>query len=416
MLEVDARSLKPARLVPPPSKSDAQRALVLGHALGRPPTLSAPLESLPSDVRALTAGLAALGRGGEQTLDCHDGGAPLRFLLGQAAIAAPGRYSFTGTPRLGARPLQPLLTSLQSALPVELVPGNPWPLQVLTRGERAATPRFEIAGAESSQFVSSLLLAAASLHRREGRPWTVALIGPTASEGYLELTVEWLGKAGFGVRREPGALTVEGYTDRGALPPIPGDWSSLGYLLMIAWCSGSAVAGADETAKHPDAEVVPLLRGLGLDVTWNGGEVRVTGKAQRGLSATASTCPDLIPTLAALACVLPEPSRFTEVEILRGKESDRLEGVRALVTAVGGRAEVGSDGALTLTPPAQVPARFEIDSRGDHRLAMSAATLAVLLRTRVGIKDPECVAKSFPGFWTELSAALASPLAAATVG
>ncbi len=407
---LDARALRPSRLVPPLSKSDAQRALVLAHLLERPEwvaQLDADVEP-PSDVVALRRGLKALASRSVADIDCQDGGAPLRLLLGQAAVADGGHFRFFGTPRLGERPHQPLLDALANALaPMGTVirRGNPWPIEVLPSG-RTGEPCFTVDGSQSSQFVSSLMLAAAALQRRERRPWTVRVKGPMASEGYLALTLSWMEKAGFRLSRADGNCSVHGWSEPAVAPRIPGDWSSLGYLLAVAWRSGGTVEGVDLEAAHPDRELVSLLRSVGLTVASpQPNSLTVSGVATGGFTATAARCPDLIPTLAVLACRLPLPSRFTQVSLLRAKESDRLEGVLALAAAGGATAHFLPDDSIQLTPSTNAPKRFSFDSKGDHRLAMAAATLAVLGAVEAEISEPHCVAKSFPRFWIELEKA-----------
>jgi 3-phosphoshikimate 1-carboxyvinyltransferase len=183
---------------------------------------------------------------------------------------------------------------------------------------------------------------------------------------------------------------------------MPGDWSSLGYLLLIAWKTGGSVERADPSSAHPDQAILRLIQPTGLtpvpgpDLT-----MRVEGQARAGLVASGKECPDLLPTLAALACVLPRPSTLTDVGILRLKESDRLEGIRTLVSAYGGSTALDGE-TLTLTPPPAPPEHFSMDSRGDHRLAMVSATLSVLSGARLTLTGPECVEKSFPGFWRQV--------------
>jgi 3-phosphoshikimate 1-carboxyvinyltransferase len=92
------------------------------------------------------------------------------------------------------------------------------------------------------------------------------------------------------------------------------------------------------------------------------------------------------------------------VGVLRLKESDRLEGIRELLAAFGGTSALEGE-QLTLTPPARPPQRFTVDSREDHRLAMSAATLSVLSGVPLTLHGPDCVTKSFPGFWAQLQRA-----------
>jgi len=375
-------------LTPPISKSDAQRALVLARIIGAPDAL--PDEELPADVRVLRAGLDVLARGGGE-LQCHDGGAPFRFLLTQAAVTPGARVKLFGTPRLGERPHAALFEALKPAA---------------TRGTgtllaevRALDPlpqAFTVSSDQSSQFASSLLLGAAAVAHRTQRPCAVRVEGARVSDGYLQMTVRWLRAAGFEVKGD-GDFTVRWVAAR-PLPEIPGDWSSLGYLLLIAWSADARVARLSDPALHPDGAIVAALASVGLTVHDDG---RVIGALHGHLDVSARRCPDSIPTLAALACVLPEPSRFSDCEILRGKESDRVEGIIALARAAGATTHLERD-TLTLSPPARV-GPLQLDSRDDHRLAMAAGTLAAISHAPLRLRGPECVKKSFPGFWRELA-------------
>lgn len=408
-VHVDPSHLTPARLTPPVSKSDAQRALVLAHLTGHWPLAaiqSEPESELPADVRVLKRGVDALRLppGPVRDVDCADGGAPFRILVTQSAVTPGAHVRLTGTPRLGERPHGPLFESLKEALGpsgLSLTVGNPWPVEIRAPTSTGA-PLFRVPGEQSSQYASSLLLGCAALFLREKRPWSVEIQGTLTSAGYLELTVSWLRRFGFTVEETPSKYTVTAHQASASAPPMPGDWSSLGYLLLIAWKTGGSVERADPSSAHPDQAILRLIQPAGLtpvpgpDLT-----MRVEGQARAGLVASGKECPDLLPTLAALACVLPRPSTLTDVGILRLKESDRLEGIRTLVSAYGGSTTLEGE-TLTLTPPPAPPAHFSMDSRGDHRLAMVSATLSVLSGARLTLTGPECVEKSFPGFWRQV--------------
>jgi 3-phosphoshikimate 1-carboxyvinyltransferase len=385
-------------LVPPLSKSDAQRALVLADIIGVPFEQVIPAgEVLPRDVRVLRTGLEVLRTGGE--VDCHDGGAPFRFLVTQAALATGRVTRLTGTTRLGERPHAPLLASLRSALGDDVIEvGTPWPVTVRAPTSLASVEGFEVTGVESSQFASSLLLGAARVAFETRRACAVRVRGELASEGYLSLTRSWLQRAGFSVDGPTAHMVVQ-HTGRAASLTVPGDWSSLTYLLVLAWKMGASVARVDFSAAHPDAEVVAHLESLGLTVHREA-EVRVTGTARGGLQVDARRCPDAVPTLAALACTLSTPSVFTHTGILRHKESDRLAAVCALVTAAGARATVDDRDALTITPGPLHD--FSFDARDDHRLAMSAFVLSKLAGVSLQLTGRESVSKSFPAFWAEV--------------
>ncbi len=373
-------------LVPPVSKSDAQRALVLADILGVPFDSILPAgEALPRDIEVLREGLQKL-RAPNAQLDCRDGGAPFRFLLGQAAVLPNRRVEFTGTPRLGARPHEPLLDSLR-ALGISIT-GTPWPVRVETR-ELLRDARFSVTGAESSQFASSLLLAAARLSMLTGDAIEVHVEGALVSEGYFALTQSWLARCGFSLN------PVRAPKSPPAFPRIPGDWSSIGYLLALSWVSGLEVARMQRDSGHPDEAIVTHLERAGLTVT-----TKLEGTATRGFEVDASTCPDSIPTLAVIATKLPAPSIFRDVGILRHKESDRVQGIVTLLTAAGIDSELDGE-TLTVFPD---DARdFSFDPLDDHRLAMSAAVLSRLHEVRLELTHRDCVSKSFPSFWDEFA-------------
>jgi 3-phosphoshikimate 1-carboxyvinyltransferase len=108
--------------------------------------------------------------------------------------------------------------------------------------------------------------------------------------------------------------------------------------------------------------------------------------------------PDVALTLAAVALRAVGPTRIRNVATLRHKESDRIAAAVAELTRLGQRVEAGDD-SLTVHPAGSLrPCRIE--THGDHRVAMAFAGLG-LLQTGIEVADPDCVGKSFPGFWTE---------------
>ena len=408
VFRVDARTLKAASLAPPCSKSDAQRALALAYALDDPSLATFDANAvLPADVRATERGLEALrGKTASAFVDVGDGGAPLRILLGQAAATIGSHLFIAGSKRLAERPHDALVRSLLDAiggLSIRREPmhGGEEAFSFVVDGPNkpASTPRFTIRATESSQFATSLLLAAAGLARREQRAWEVVLDGPLASKGYLDLPPTWLERAGVGYSLRDAVITVHPEATLKKPGVIPGDWSSLGYLLLVAWRSGGSVRLVDAEATHPDRAILDILRRAGLTIEL-GEETRVIGEARQGVEASGEVSPDLLPTVAALACVLPAPSTLRAVDILRLKESDRLTGIEVLVAAGGGTTERVGD-SLRITP-GKIPAKISLASRGDHRLAMSAATLAILGGAELTLDDPNVVEKSFPDFWEQI--------------
>ncbi|MDP3505891.1 MAG: 3-phosphoshikimate 1-carboxyvinyltransferase [Myxococcales bacterium] len=389
----------PESLTPPVSKSDAHRALVLAEVCeGSHERLLPPAVDRPRDVEVLSKGLQTL-RGTSGELDCLDAGAPFRLLVTQAALRPNTSWRFTGTARLAERPHEALLESLRRSLGVTIRHGATlWPLTVET-GARQSSALFRVSGVESSQFTSSLLLGAARLVREGTSPVTVEIDGAATSAGYVALTVSWMRRFGFEVVVAENRLTVTGW--REAPPPneLPGDWSSLTYLLPLAWKFGVAVRQVDLDAAHPDREFATHLEASGLTLHARDGLTTVTGALRRGLDVDASVCPDAVPALIAMALVSPAPSTFVRCGVLRLKESDRLDAMVTLVRLVGGVATLDGE-RLTVTPPS-APRGGTFDGRDDHRLVMAATVAGALLGVTIFVRGTEAVAKSFPGFWRE---------------
>lgn len=396
---VRPRALVPARLTPPESKSDAQRALVLAHARGRqsPP----PPADAPEDTRRLHEGLHVLAHGGGD-IEVGDGGAPLRFLLTQAALT-PGAVSrFHGSSRLAARPHGPLVEALVQALGPEGLSmpwSGSWPLEV--RAPKAIACRaFTVGATQSSQYASSLVLGAATLSARTQQPIEVRVPPPRASEGYLTLTLEWLRAAGFTVEVRGDAFVIGAGSAPAQWPQVPGDWSSGAALLALAWACSGEVPGLPAPEAHPDGAMVAMLKSIGLNVQ-GGASWRVTGRATKGFDVSIAASPDVALVLAAVSCVLPGSSVLRDVSVLQVKESDRAAGVLELVRAVGGQGRAEGD-TLVLEPPT-TPQPFDFDAQRDHRRAMAAAVLGVLSKVQVTVEGSEHVVKSFPRFWDELA-------------
>ncbi|MCY1182186.1 3-phosphoshikimate 1-carboxyvinyltransferase [compost metagenome] len=114
---------------------------------------------------------------------------------------------------------------------------------------------------------------------------------------------------------------------------------------------------------------------------------------------------DAIPTLAVLAAFNQTPVRFTELANLRVKECDRVQALYDGLNAIRpGLATVEGDDLLVAADPglAGTTSNGVIDTHADHRIAMCFA-LAGLKVSGIRIQDPDCVAKTYPGYWQALA-------------
>jgi 3-phosphoshikimate 1-carboxyvinyltransferase len=410
-VHISREAWKPCTLLPPLSKSDAQRAMVVSSIWGLPSPVAEVgalgHEDLPRDVQVMARGLQALaGPEAKLRIDCKDGGAPFRFLLTQAALRPDSVVEFVGSARLGERPHEALLSALKQSLGpsgLRVRRHKPWPLRLQTPKLLPKALHVEVEAQASSQFASSLLLGASRVACASRQPSSVLLKGPLASPGYWDMTRKWLECSGFSVWEETRRVWVTVKAPPKQLPPIPGDWSSLGYLLLLSWASQNPVGGLSLGQGHPDEALWWHLQSLGLETDFLQGLAYVRGEPQGGLKVSALECPDAVLSLVALACMLKEPSRFEDIAVLRLKESDRVEAAKAMAEAFGASFEL-EDNRFVVKPGPRV-AHFELDSKADHRAAMAAATLSAMSGVPLKLWGPECVEKSFPAFWKQLEAA-----------
>jgi 3-phosphoshikimate 1-carboxyvinyltransferase len=399
-------ALHPVRI--PGSKSVTNRALLLAALAPGVSILRGGLEA--EDTRWMRQALRGLGfpleeqngvwrvHGGRRprtTLPLWLGasGTTLRFLLPWLALAAEGPLRLEGDPRLFERPLGPLLDPLR-ALGAQWIPDatgawlHPVPIPP-KRLELVVDARL------SSQFLSGLALAAASLPEPSLLTWT-----EVASPSYLGLTTQWLRRFGCGAALDAGHWHIPGASLVPKELELPGDWSGAAAFLAAAGATGRnlLLGPLDPEDTQGDRAMVAILEAAGCRVRWMVSQgLEVSGKLLRGLDANLTDCPDLGPVLAALAALAPGPSELRGLHTLPLKECDRLDASAELVRWLGGQARVLGDHTLRIQPGAPSQDRAPFNPRNDHRMAFAAALGG--LRWGGGLRDPQCVAKTFPEFW-----------------
>ena len=122
------------------------------------------------------------------------------------------------------------------------------------------------------------------------------------------------------------------------------------------------------------------------------------GRPLHGIDTDMNDISDTVMTLAAVACFAEGPTTIRNVAHIRHKETDRLSALATELRRLGMGAEEFDDG-LTIVPRPLHGA--EIETYDDHRMAMSLALVGLRV-PGVVIKNPGCVAKTYPGFWDDL--------------
>jgi 3-phosphoshikimate 1-carboxyvinyltransferase len=407
----------------PGSKSITNRALLVAALADGESELTGALHS--DDTRYMAAALNALGvkvesnepganfhvagDGGtfpapEAELFVGNAGTAMRFLTAALPLGH-GRYRIDGAPRMRQRPIAPLLAALDDLgadARSELGTGCP-PVVVNASGLRGGATR--MAGDLSSQFFSGLLLAAP--YARDGV--AVEVIGELVSKPYLPMTAAVM--AAFGVRADLDAtdwrrLAVEpGQRYRGRPFRVEPDASNASYFFAAAAVTGGRVRveGLGRESTQGDLRFVDVLAAMGADVEIGDDFTEVRGPRDgelRGVDLDLGPISDTAQTLAAIAPFATGPTTIRGIGHARLKETDRVAALAVELRRLGQDVDEVADG-LSIAPRPIRPA--DVDTYDDHRMAMSFA-VAALRAPGIHLRDPGCVAKTFPGFFDVLDA------------
>jgi len=327
-------------------------------------------------------------------------GTPARFLLAFAA-AAEGSTVITGTPRLCERPMNDLLDALGRLGVESECLGSEGCLPVRVHGTLDPSGEWSIHGGVSSQFLSSLLLFASQ--QPEG-PISIGVTGHLVSRPYVRMTLSMLSDQGIGAEEvAPDRFVVEPAMPRGPRIPIEVDASGMSYFLVAAAITQTSVRinGIGAGSAQGDVGLAHALADMGCELELSDDSLTLHGRPLHGIEVDMETMPDVVLSLAIAAALAEGETRITNIANLRIKECDRISAAATELGRVGIEVEEGED-YLVIRPDGCSIRPARIETYDDHRVAMSFGLLR-LVRDGIEILDPACVAKSFPGFWDELS-------------
>lgn len=445
-----------ARIRPPGSKSLTNRALLLAALARGQSRLHRPLLGA-DDTERMTAALRLLGAGIEQgdeslivrgvggrwqpagnapelRLDLNNAGTATRFLAAAAALS-PVPLIIDGNARMRERPIGELTAALAD-LGMEVAflgaPGRP-PVRLAPPSALPSGTTIELPTTLSSQFISALLLIA---------PWlpggiTLSLDGRITSRSYIQMTLGLLDSLGATVKAADNLRIIRVAAPSAPSPPagnadhrrglpafdyaVEPDASGATYFWAAAALFPGAVArvqGLDARSLQGDAAFPDTLARMGATVIREDAtDPAESALGVRGPAALApvmadmALMPDAAMTLASVAAFASGRSIIRGLRTLRVKETDRIAALQRELSKIGVRVDtnvLGDPDAITVTPPPTGPdcspaaPHVEFDTYDDHRMAMSLALIA-LRRPNTSIRNPRCVAKTYPGYWRDLA-------------
>ncbi len=336
------------------------------------------------------------------TLNCHESGSTLRFLAGASSLAH-GPVVLTGRTPLLQRPIGILVSSLrQLGMQCFTEKGDNYPPVLILggglRGGDAILP-----GDESSQYVSALLFASPKAQERV----RIRLSTPLESAPYVRLTLRTLRRRGI---KLDSSDEMDNYT----IPPnqeyqatnvaISGDYSSASLLMVAAAITNSEIRIGNLTSRsgQADERIIQVLEEMGIQIGIQPDSVSISRETRElaPIDIDVRDSPDLAPALAVLGCFADGKTLIRGTRRLRIKESDRASALESELSKMGAEIEVKRD--IIVVEGTDRLRGAQIDSHGDHRIAMATVVAALAAEGVSEILDAQTISKSYPNFLRDL--------------
>ena len=339
---------------------------------------------------------------GRAELFLGNAGTAVRPLTAALAMLG-GDYTIRGVPRMYERPIADLVAPLRRIGCDVRYLGNAGfpPLAIGPSGARAGET-IEIRGDVSSQFLSALLMALPLAGGARASASTVRVTTPLISRPYVAITTNLMRRFGVAVATPDDATFVvpagDGYRSPGRLR-VEGDASAASYFLAAGVLGGGPVrvTGVGRDSIQGDVAFADVLARLGADVRFGPDWIEARrGRPLRGGTIDCTEIPDAAMTLAVTALFAEEATTLTGIGSWRVKETDRIAAMAAELGKLGANVDAGPAHLRVVPPHGLRPAA--IDTYDDHRMAM-CFSLAALGGVPVTIRDPGCVAKTFPEYF-----------------
>lgn len=381
----------------PASKSISNRALIL-NALSYSPYDIQNLSDC-DDTEVMVKALNSDSR----DFDIKAAGTAMRFLTAFLSKIV-GEWTITGTERMKNRPIKLLVDALNSlGARIEYMEKEGYPpLRIF--GSALQGGEISLAGGVSSQYISALLMIAPLMENG----LTLHLEGNIISRPYINLTLQLMEQ--FGVKATWNGQTIK------ILPQeykpirftVESDWSAASYWYSIMALSKNAeieLLGLFKNSLQGDAAGAKLFAqlGVGTAFTDRGVVLKYNGNVTKKLIYNFVNEPDLAQTFVVTCVLLNIPFRFTGLQSLKIKETDRIEALKTELRKLGYLLTDSNDSILEWNGERCEPeADPIIATYEDHRMAMAFAPAALVLPKGLKVADPEVVTKSYPAYWEDL--------------
>lgn len=394
---------KISSIILPGSKSISNRLLLI-QAIGH---LKFDIHNLSDsdDTQLLIQAIAQINSGNSE-INIHHAGTNMRFLCALLSACENKSYTLTGSERMKERPIGELVDALKTlGADIQYTEKEGYP-PLSIHGKKLTCNEIEINASVSSQFISALLMIAPCFEKG----LSLKLIGNVVSPSYIQLTIELMKLFGVNVEWKANTLQVPAgeYKFNSSHIYNESDWSAAGYFysaMSIGTIPETELLGLTEKSLQPDSILSMLYSKLGVHTAFSENKVVLlkTQATAQYFEYDFTDCPDIAQTIAVTCFALGIKAKFTGLQTLKIKETDRIIALKNELEKLGAVIESTSHSfEIKYIHPIDKDSRVSIKTYNDHRMAMSFAPL-LLLFPNLEIEHKEVVSKSFPAFWDEFS-------------
>jgi 3-phosphoshikimate 1-carboxyvinyltransferase len=340
------------------------------------------------------------------TIDCGESGLSIRMFTSIAALSDK-ETTINGSGSLSTRPME-FFDEILPKLGVKIKSNN-GKLPMTVQGPLVPT-NIEVDGSLSSQFLTGLLMA----YSAAGAKDVTIKVNDLKSKPYIDLTLDVMKQFGMNVpqnknyeefvfHNEPthdSLLTTHEYT-------VEGDWSGGAFLLVAGAIAGPiTVKGLDLSSTQDDRAIVDAMMNANAAIAMEAKGIKIHPGGLRGFEFDASLCPDLFPTLVALAAYCTGDTNIKGVYRLTNKDSNRAVTLQDEFDKMGVWINLEDD--IMIVHGGGIVKGADVHSHHDHRIAMACAIAALRANSETVIEDAMAVKKSYPDFYNDLKSLGAS--------
>ena len=378
------------------SKSESNRMLVL-KKLFREITIHNLSDS--DDTHHLQYALSTQ----DSEINIGHAGTAMRFLTAFFATQQKRTTILSGSQRMHQRPIKVLVEALR-ALGAEISylenEGFP-PLKII--GKQLTKNKVKINGNISSQYISALLLIAASLPNG----LRVELVGEITSIPYINMTLSLLNQIGITTSFEGQIIQVNTLEEANKHTiEVESDWSSASYFYSIAALSSVSseirLSSYKKESLQGDAILAKIYKSFGVETVYETNSIVLRKTKEHNkehLTIDLNKAPDIAQTIAVTCYGLGVSCELLGLHTLKIKETDRLEALHSELTKLGANISV-TPTSLYLNSSSEIVADVSVETYNDHRMAMAFAPLG--MKIPLEILDADVVTKSYRNFWKDL--------------